>query len=105
MRLDPLYPFNLFNLGHAYFLSRRYEEATAALKGALDSNPDFFPARAFLTAVYIELGRQEEARAEAGEILKKSPGTTLEVWRDRLPYKNQSDLERVLDALRKAGLE
>jgi TolB-like protein len=105
IRLDPLYPFNRFNLGHAYFLNRRYEEAMAALKGALEGSPDFFPARAFLAAIYIELGREEEARAEAVEILKKSPGTTLEVWRDRLPYKNQSDLERVLDALGKAGLE
>jgi TolB-like protein/class 3 adenylate cyclase len=106
MRLNPLYPtFNLFNLGHAYFLSKRYEEALEALKGALSSNPDFFPARAYLAATYIELGIENEARAEAREIHRKTPESNLEIWRQRLPYKNEAHLARVLDALEKTGLK
>jgi adenylate cyclase len=105
IRLDPLFPYNLFNLGHAYFLVGQYKEALTALEKAIDAMPDFFPTRAFLAATYIELGREEEARAETLELRKRSPGTTLDVWRARLPYKNQSDLDRVLTALRKAGMK
>lgn len=104
MRLDPLHPYNHFNFGHALFLNNRYDEAEAAMEGALDVMPDFFPARAFLAAIYIELDRDAEARAQVKEILKKSPGTTVEVWRERLPYKNQHDLDKMLGALFKAGM-
>jgi tetratricopeptide (TPR) repeat protein len=103
--LDPLFPYNLFNLGHAYFLVRQYKEALTALEKAIDAVPDFFLTRAFLAATYFELGREEEARVETLELRKRSPGTTLDVWRARLPYKNQSDLDRVLTALRKAGMK
>jgi adenylate cyclase len=104
LRLDPFFPYHFFYLGHAYFLTRNYEEALGALEKAISGNPDFFPARAFRAVVYIELGRDDEARAEAALILKKSPGTTTTVWRERLPYKNRQDLERVLAGLKKAGM-
>jgi adenylate cyclase len=104
LRLDPFFPYHYFFLGHAYFLTRNYEEALAALEKAIAGNPDFFPARAFRAVTYAELGRDEEARAETALILKKSPATTTAVWRERLPYKNKQDLERVLAGLRKAGM-
>jgi len=104
MRLDPLFPYHSFFLGHAYFLIGNHEGAIEALEKALAGNPDFFPARAFLAATYAELGREEEARAQTAVILKKSPGTTTEMWRKRLPYKNPQDLERVLQGLKKAGM-
>ena len=104
LRLDPFFPCHFFFLGHAYFLIRNYEEALGALEKAISGNPDFFPARAFRAVVYAELGRDEEAHAEAALILKKSPGTTTTVWRERLPYKNKQDLERVLAGLKKAGM-
>jgi len=105
IRLDPLFPYNLFNLGHAYFLVKQYQEALTVLEKAIDAMPDFFPTRAFLAATYFELGREEEARAETLELRKVSPGTTLDIWQARLPYKNQSDLDRILTALRKAGMK
>jgi adenylate cyclase len=104
LRLDPFFPYHFFFLGHAYFLTRNYEEALGALEKAIAGNPDFFPARAFRAVTYAELGRDEEARAETALILKKSPATTTTVWRERLPYKNSEDLERVLAGLRKAGM-
>jgi len=104
MRLDPFFPYHFFNLGHAYFLTGRYEGALEALGKALDGNPDFFPARAFRAVIYVELGRHEEARAETDLILKKSPGTTTDMWRERLPYKNAEDLDRILVGLKKAGM-
>jgi adenylate cyclase len=52
-----------------------------------------------------ELGRLEEARAEAAEVLKISPNFSLEKWRQITPYKDQAEIERMLAALRRAGLK
>ena len=106
MRLNPMYPLSyLWNLGHAYFLTERYEEAIETLKRVLDRNPDFLPAHAYLAASYSQLGRHEEARAEAAEVMKLSPQTSMEAWRQRLPYKDQAVLERLFDGFRKAGVK
>jgi tetratricopeptide (TPR) repeat protein len=106
MRLNPIYPTEyLWNLGHAYFLMDRYEEAIETLKRARDRNPDYMPAHAYLTASYIELGREEEARAAAAEFARLSPQISVEAWRHRAPYKDQAVLERVYSSWRKAGLK
>jgi len=107
MRLNPRYPVvYLWELGHAYFLTGRYEEAIETLKSVLDRSSDFMPAHLLLAASYSELGRQEEAQAEAAEIVRlKSPQDSLEAWKQRLPYKDQAVIERLLDSLRKAGLK
>ena len=106
MRLDPNYPaWVVFHLAHSYFLLRRYDEAIAALQDSLRRNPNFSPARRWLAVVYAELGREKEARAEVAEILRISPEASLERWRERMPYKNQADLERFIAGLRKAGLK
>jgi tetratricopeptide (TPR) repeat protein len=106
MRLNPHYPAGyLFSLGTAYRLMGRYEEAITVLKQALTHNPDLLPAHVNLAVVYSELGREEEARAEAAEVLRINPKWSLEVWRQRQPYKDPAVLERTLAALRKAGLK
>ena len=106
MRLNPRYkPWYLWVLGHAYFLTSRYEEAIETFKTCIDRNPDQIPAHAYLAASYSELGREEEARAEAEELARLSPQTSSEAWKQRLPYKDQAVLERLFDSLRKAGLK
>jgi adenylate cyclase len=75
------------------------------MQDALRRNPNFLPARRMLAVVYAELGRDKEARAEVAEILRISPEASLERWRERMPYKNQADLERLIAGLRKAGLK
>lgn len=105
MRLDPNYPpWLAFHLGHSYYQLQRYDDAVAALQDALRRSPDFSPAHRWLAAVYAEAGREQAARAEVAEILRISPGASLERWRQRLPYKNQADAERYIAGLRKAGL-
>ncbi len=106
LRLNPRSPFHYsFYLGHAYRLTGRYEEAIAALKRALTRNPDYLPVHENLAAVYSELGREAEARAEVAEVLRLSPHRSLEAFRQRLPHKDPAVTERYLAALRKAGLK
>jgi adenylate cyclase len=106
LRLNPHDPFfSYFILGFAYRLLGRYEEAIAAFKRVLSRNPDFPPAHTHLLVAYSELGQEVEARAEAAEILKVSPNFSLEGLQQRLPYKDPAETERVLAALRKAGLK
>jgi len=105
IRLNPIPPVWYFHgLGHAYYLAGRYDEAIAALKRTLKRNPNFWPAHVYLAASYIELGRDEEARAEAAKILRIKPRFSLEGKKQKLPYKDQSVMERLGESLRKAGL-
>jgi adenylate cyclase len=106
LRLNPHGPFfYLSNLGVAYRMMGRHEEAIVTLKRVLIRNPDYLPAHANLLVAYSEAGQEAEAQAEAAEILRLSPNHSLEVWRQRLPFKDQAELERFLDGLRKAGLK
>ena len=105
MRLSPRSDRFLPVLGGAYRLLRRYEEALTALKGALAVNRNRLDAHLDLAATYSELGRQEEARAEAAEVLRLSPKFSLEAYRQRLSYTKPGEAERLLAALRKAGLK
>ena len=50
------------------------------------------------------LGQEEDARAEAEEILKLAPNFSVEVWGQRSLTKDQAQIERDMAALRKAGL-
>jgi adenylate cyclase len=106
LRLNPHGPFfYLFMLGFAYRLMGRYEEAIAAFKRVLIRNPNYLGTHLYLVASYSESDQEEEAQAEAAECLRLSPNASLEVLGQRLPFKDQTDVERLLAALRKAGLK
>ncbi len=106
MHLNPHYPiWYLWALGHAYYLTEQYEKAITTFKRMLIRGADFMPAYAYLAVIYSELGQDEAARAEGAEFLRVSPHDSLEVLRQRLPYKDPNILERVLSAASKAGLK
>ena len=106
MRLDPNYAtWVVFFLGESYWGLRRYDEAIAAFQEAIRRGPGFLRAHAMLAAVYAELGREKEARAEAAEVLRIDPRYSVNWWRDVLPYKNEADLDRFVSGQRKAGLK
>jgi tetratricopeptide (TPR) repeat protein len=77
----------------AYFRIGRVEEAIGAFKRVLTRNPDFLPTYLALAMSYMVLGREEESRAEAAEILRLNPQFSLEVARQRLPVKDPAQLE------------
>ena len=94
---------------NAHTASRRDLHAEGVVRGkvhgAIIRNPNYLPAHRELAVVYSELGQEKEAGAEAVEVLRISPNFSIEVLRQRLPFKNQAESERYLAALRKAGLK
>ncbi len=106
IRLDPVPDiFKHFILGRAYFMLGRYDESIVIWKKALEMNPDYLPAHAFLAACYSSIGRDIEAAAEAKEVIRINPKFSVESHGKILPYKNKADIEREVDAFRKAGLK
>jgi adenylate cyclase len=92
-------------IGSAYYLAGRPEEAIAPLKQSLTRYPNILDTHLTLAAVYSELGKDAEARAEVAEVLRINPKFSLEVHEERAPIKDRAVLERHLAALRKAGLK
>ena len=106
MRLNPRYePKYLWALGHAHRLLGNNEEAIPFFKRVVTRNPDHLVARLMLAASYIETGQNEAAQTEAREILRISPNYSLELARERMPYRYPEVVERQFESLRKAGLE
>jgi len=106
IRLNPLNPsLGLFGLGGAYIRMERYEEAITVLKKALHYQPDYFVAHVRLAACYAALGREEEAHAEAAEVLRLNPKFSVKKYGKRLAIRDKAVKERFIDALRKAGLK
>ena len=106
VRLDPI-PQNyyLWSLGYAYAWTEQYEEAIRWCEKAVREKPDSLFTHLMLAAVYSFSGRDEEARNEAAEVLRINPKFSLDKYAKRVTYKNQDDKERVITALRKAGLK
>ena len=92
-------------LGSAYCHAGMYEEAVPAYKKALRVKPDNLFAHFGLAATYSLLGSEEEARAEAAEVLRIHPKFSVQHWAKTMPYKNEADRELTINALRKAGLK
>jgi adenylate cyclase len=106
IRLNPMPPTNyLFGLGMAYFWTGQYEEAIKWCKKAVRQDPDSFLTRLMMTQVYGLSGREEEARAEAAEVLRINPKFSVDKWEKASTVKKKTEKEKSMAALRKAGLK
>ena len=73
LRLKPVIPDgHLAQVGTAYAVAGRYEEARAPLQRFL-SRYNWLPFYLMLAAVYGELGQAAEARAEGAVVLRLNP--------------------------------
>ncbi|MCJ7784032.1 MAG: tetratricopeptide repeat protein, partial [Desulfobacterales bacterium] len=106
IRLNPVGNTGLYlNFGMALRMTGRFEEAVSAYKKALQRAPDNIPAHLGLTATYSMMGREKEARAEAEEVLRINPKYSVDSWAKTTALKDQSEIDRIADALHKAGLK
>jgi len=105
IRLNPIPPKNyLYHLALAYGATDQYTEAISILKEVLHQDSNDFLAHLFLTLYYIRSGQEDEAHAEAAEVLRINPQFRVEKLRTMSAGKNKDKIERNIVDLRKAGL-
>jgi adenylate cyclase len=104
MRLDPRHrEIYLMQEGLAYCWLGRFAEAVDALKKGQRNNPYIHMN---LVWAYSELGREQEARAEAAEVMRLSPKFSLGKTKQRINRNWQEPRnQRFLADLRRAGLK
>jgi adenylate cyclase len=106
IRFSPFGPSYLYrDFGRALRDTGRYEEAVSALKKAIQLVPDHIFAHILLAGVYIMMSREKEARAETAEVLRINPKYSLDYHVKVMPYKDQSQNDKIVDTYRKAGLK
>ena len=105
MRLNPIPPnMYLRYYGGALRELERYDEAIAVLKKAIQQEPKSMFAHLMLATAYSLAGREEEAREEAKEVLRINPRFSVRHLEKTLTFKNPAHTQRLIDAMRKAGL-
>jgi adenylate cyclase len=105
IRLNPLPTATYFViLAISYRDSGQYEKAIEACKKALQREPNTQFAYIHMAVSYIRLGREEEARASAAEILRINPKFSLKRYAKILPLPKPM-ADRLIEDLRKAGLK
>ena len=106
IRLSPLGPFFIYSdFGRALRVTGRFEESVLAYKKAIQLAPDNVMPHSGLTVTYSQMGREKEARAEAAEVLRINPKFSVDSHVKIVPYKDQSQTDKIVNALRKAGLK
>jgi len=106
VRMNPFPPWEYFlDIGGAHVFLREHEEAVSAFKKVLSIVPKHQYARLTLIVAYVEMGRLEEARAEAREFLMIDPKWDSETWLSTAPWKDPQYYERWSAAIKKVGLE
>ena len=106
IRLNPFGPYYLYrDFGRALRDTRRFEEAVSAYKKGIQLSPNDIGAHLGLAATYSMMGREKEARAEAAEVLRINPKFLVDSFAKILSYKDQSEIDKIINALRKAGLK
>ncbi len=103
--LNPLFPQQYHNVGVAYRETGRYEEGIAEVKKALKLSPHYVLAHITLVTLYSYACRVEEARAAAAEVMRINPKFSLEKYGAQIPWKEGPKKDRMLEALRQAGLK
>jgi adenylate cyclase len=106
IRLNP-YPPGLYfrSLASVYRFAGRYDESLMTYKKALNLNPNDLFGRIGLTSLYVLMGRMEDAKHEANEVMRVHPNFSLEYFAKTVTLKDQSVVIDMVETLRKAGLK
>jgi adenylate cyclase len=106
IRFNPFPPLHyLLWLAVACRDAGRYEEAISTCGKILQQEPDYLFAHTCLASCYALMNRNEEARAEAAEVLRIDPKFSVDYIVKRAGYKYAADRKRLRDALLKSGLK
>jgi adenylate cyclase len=107
MRLSPIPPYVcLYCLAGCYSLTGQTEEAIALFRRILQKEPNQLTSQLGLVVALMKMGKEDEARAEAAKVLRIDPQFSLERYAKTLAHwKDRSIPDRMINALRKAGLK
>jgi tetratricopeptide (TPR) repeat protein len=114
IRLNPFYSwYYLELLSKSYFLLRQYDNGLQIAEQLLDRGQKIVhkvmigQGHMWMAINLVELGKIEQAQAHMREYLKSWPtvhvGWWEGYWKDR--FQNPTDLERILNAMHKAGMQ
>ncbi len=105
MRLNPTPPASYLEiLGEIRFVQGRYDDAAANFQRVLGVNPGYLRARMWNAAALDWAGHRDLAGWEAVELLVASPGLSLARLDFAFPFRDPRMHDRLLEALRAAGL-
>jgi TolB-like protein len=106
-QLNPTFRLSPLHLSWAYRFAGRYEEAFRQAQKMVDRSPNYLLAQLALTATCSLSGREAEARAATTEVLRITPEFSVERYRNDLYslFKDKSQIDLTINALRKAGLK
>ena len=106
-RLDPLSAEEIGRTGiraASRFFLREFDAAIEAADRTVGRSPDFHALRCFLIASLSHIGREEEARAQAAELLRRNPGYIRVLTRANDPFRHKWMADLFLGGLRQAGI-
>jgi adenylate cyclase len=102
-RFDPnMIHGNFMFLGIGYYLKGQYEKAINVLKEGVSRKPDWVGNHIILAAAYAQASLSSKAANEAQEVLRLEPFFEIENY--GTVFRNQADREKIIQGLRKAGL-
>ena len=105
IRLDPFHPPNYLEwLGNAYWLLDDHGRCVEVAERGVALNPDYVSLHVVRAVCYAALGKEEEARAAAADILRTNPRFTLSAYASYVPFADAGLLERRVALLRTAGV-
>ena len=105
LQLEKIYPAWMINvLAVAYRDCGEVELSISAAKESMRLNPQKDDAQLILCSNYKLAADHEQARSTADNIIASNPTFRLADYAKRQPYKHPAPLNRVIDALREAGL-
>ncbi len=105
MRLSPIVaaPRSAI-LGTAYRNAGQLELAVATLENTVKRFPGFISGRVALASCYALMGKEQEAKQETREILRRDPAYTIARYTTPNLYRNKETMEKWAKSLRKAGI-
>ena len=113
IRLNPFYPGNyLTTLSRSYFLLQQYDNGNEIAqqllaRGQKEGDQWMLRNGHLWSAInLVELGQKEQAQAHMKEYLKIKPNAIVNWWEAewKEEFQNPDDLERILNAMHKAGM-
>jgi len=105
MRFSPLHTsWYVYVAAHACRLLGRYEEAVVLYQRVIKHVPGFISPHIGLTECYAAMGRLEDARTQAAQVLRLDPKFSAARYAQQRPYRLPEHAQHRLDALREAGL-